>query len=86
MDNAVRAHFGQKFIFLNDVKVLCEFPESYEAYTKQQHYMFSIVMMISWLESRNHFFSKWTSHRLTLIDEKQATIRAIKSWDKRIYS
>ncbi|KAE8701578.1 putative xyloglucan glycosyltransferase 2 [Hibiscus syriacus] len=38
MDIAVRAHLnGWKFIFLNDVKVLCEVPELYEAYRKQQH-------------------------------------------------
>ncbi|XP_020206995.1 xyloglucan glycosyltransferase 4 [Cajanus cajan] len=38
MDIAVRAHLnGWKFIFLNDVKALCELPESYEAYKKQQH-------------------------------------------------
>ncbi|KAL8166778.1 hypothetical protein V2J09_008277 [Rumex salicifolius] len=38
MDIAVRAHLnGWKFIFLNDVKVMCELPESYEAYKKQQH-------------------------------------------------
>ncbi|GKU97003.1 hypothetical protein SLEP1_g10184 [Rubroshorea leprosula] len=38
MDIAVRAHLnGWKFIFLNDVKVLCELPECYEAYKKQQH-------------------------------------------------
>ncbi|GER29460.1 cellulose synthase-like protein [Striga asiatica] len=38
MDIAVRAHLhGWKFIFLNDVEVLCELPESYEAYKKQQH-------------------------------------------------
>lgn len=38
MDIAVRAHLhGWKFIFLNDVRVLCELPESYEAYRKQQH-------------------------------------------------
>ncbi|CAA6662288.1 unnamed protein product [Spirodela intermedia] len=38
MDIAVRAHLcGWKFIFLNDVKVLCELPECYEAYRKQQH-------------------------------------------------
>lgn len=38
MDIAVRAHLkGWKFMFLNDVKVLCEIPESYEAYRKQQH-------------------------------------------------
>ncbi|XP_043703929.1 xyloglucan glycosyltransferase 4-like [Telopea speciosissima] len=37
MDIAVRAHLnGWKFIFLNDVRVLCELPESYEAYKKQQ--------------------------------------------------
>ncbi|KAI7999515.1 Xyloglucan glycosyltransferase 4 [Camellia lanceoleosa] len=38
MDIAVRAHLNEwKFIFLNDVRVLCELPESYEAYKKQQH-------------------------------------------------
>ncbi|XP_071696367.1 xyloglucan glycosyltransferase 4-like [Rutidosis leptorrhynchoides] len=38
MDIAVRAHLcGWKFIYVNDVKVLCELPESYEAYKKQQH-------------------------------------------------
>ncbi|KAM0947751.1 putative xyloglucan 6-xylosyltransferase [Dioscorea sansibarensis] len=38
MDIAVRAHLkGWKFLFLNDVKVLCELPESYETYKKQQH-------------------------------------------------
>ncbi|KAG6511463.1 hypothetical protein ZIOFF_029531 [Zingiber officinale] len=38
MDSAVRAHLnGWKFVFLNDIKVLCEVPESYEAYRKQQH-------------------------------------------------
>ncbi|WOL12139.1 hypothetical protein Cni_G20904 [Canna indica] len=38
MDIAVRAHLhGWKFIFLNDVKALCELPESYEAYKKQQY-------------------------------------------------
>ncbi|KAL1319737.1 hypothetical protein HN51_064509 [Arachis hypogaea] len=38
MDIAVRAHLnGWKFIYLNHVKVLCELPESYEAYKKQQH-------------------------------------------------
>ncbi|XP_042488689.1 probable xyloglucan glycosyltransferase 5 [Macadamia integrifolia] len=38
MDIAVRAHLnGWKFIYLNDVKALCEVPESYEAYRKQQH-------------------------------------------------
>ncbi|CAA0820212.1 Xyloglucan glycosyltransferase 4 [Striga hermonthica] len=38
MDIAVRAHLhGWKFVYLNDVEVLCELPESYEAYKKQQH-------------------------------------------------
>ncbi|GKV10903.1 hypothetical protein SLEP1_g22208 [Rubroshorea leprosula] len=38
MDIAVRAHLcGWKFIYLNDVKCICELPESYEAYKKQQH-------------------------------------------------
>ncbi|XP_043721420.1 probable xyloglucan glycosyltransferase 6 isoform X2 [Telopea speciosissima] len=38
MDIAVRAHLcGWKFIYLNDVKCLCELPECYEAYKKQQH-------------------------------------------------
>ncbi|XP_042476371.1 probable xyloglucan glycosyltransferase 6 [Macadamia integrifolia] len=38
MDVAVRAHLcGWKFIYLNDVKCLCELPECYEAYKKQQH-------------------------------------------------
>ncbi|OVA12968.1 hypothetical protein BVC80_1157g4 [Macleaya cordata] len=38
MDIAVRAHLcGWKFIYLNDVKCLCELPESYGAYKKQQH-------------------------------------------------
>uniref|UniRef100_A0A3N7FZJ2 Glycosyltransferase 2-like domain-containing protein n=2 Tax=Populus trichocarpa TaxID=3694 RepID=A0A3N7FZJ2_POPTR len=38
MDIVVRAHLcGWKFIYLNDVKCLCELPESYEAYKKQQH-------------------------------------------------
>lgn len=38
MDIAVRAHlYGWKFIFVNDVRALCELPESYEAYKKQQH-------------------------------------------------
>ncbi|XP_019185665.1 PREDICTED: xyloglucan glycosyltransferase 4-like isoform X1 [Ipomoea nil] len=38
MDIAVRAHLnGWKFIYLNNVRVLCELPESYETYKKQQH-------------------------------------------------
>ncbi|XP_076888133.1 putative xyloglucan glycosyltransferase 6 [Bidens hawaiensis] len=38
MDIAVRAHLsGWKFIYLNDVKCMCELPESYAAYKKQQY-------------------------------------------------
>ncbi|XP_074296149.1 xyloglucan glycosyltransferase 4-like [Silene latifolia] len=38
MDIAVRAHLnGWKFIYVNSVRALCELPESYEAYKKQQH-------------------------------------------------
>lgn len=38
MDIAVRAHLnGWKMIYLDDVRVLCELPECYEAYKKQQH-------------------------------------------------
>lgn len=38
MDIAVRAHLcGWKFIYVDDVRALCELPESYEAYKKQQH-------------------------------------------------
>ncbi|KAK1309969.1 putative xyloglucan glycosyltransferase 2 [Acorus calamus] len=38
MDIAVRAHLnGWKFVYLNDVEVPCELPESFEAYKKQQH-------------------------------------------------
>lgn len=38
MDIAVRAHLcGWNFIFLNDVRVLCEAAESYETFQKQQH-------------------------------------------------
>ncbi|GMH14175.1 hypothetical protein Nepgr_016016 [Nepenthes gracilis] len=47
MDIAVRAHInGWKFIFLNNVKVLCELPESYEAYRKQQHRWHSGPMLL----------------------------------------
>nr|GEU42599.1 mucin-5AC isoform X1 [Tanacetum cinerariifolium] len=38
------------------------------------------------LESGNHFFVKWTSPLLTLIEEKQATVRAIKRQNEMIYS
>ncbi|CAN0899372.1 Probable xyloglucan glycosyltransferase 3, partial [Linum grandiflorum] len=47
MDIAVRAHLnGWKFIFLNDVKVLCELPGSYGAYKKQQHRWHSSPMQL----------------------------------------
>uniref|UniRef100_A0A7N0U8C2 Glycosyltransferase 2-like domain-containing protein n=1 Tax=Kalanchoe fedtschenkoi TaxID=63787 RepID=A0A7N0U8C2_KALFE len=64
MDIAVRAHLnGWKFIFLNDVKVLCEVPESYEAYKKQQH---------RWHSGPMHLF------RLCLPDVLSAKISAWK--------
>nr|AAX98242.1 putative glucosyltransferase [Chara globularis] len=38
MDIAVRAHIhGLKFVYLNDVRVPCELPQTLEAYTRQQH-------------------------------------------------
>ncbi|KAJ4792040.1 Cellulose synthase-like protein [Rhynchospora pubera] len=38
MDIAVRAHLqGWKFIYVDDVRALCELPESFETYRKQQH-------------------------------------------------
>ncbi|KAG8491139.1 hypothetical protein CXB51_014339 [Gossypium anomalum] len=47
MDIAIHAHLnGWKFIFLNDVKVLREVPESYEAYRKQQHQWHSGPMQL----------------------------------------
>ncbi|KAK7839554.1 putative xyloglucan glycosyltransferase 8 [Quercus suber] len=47
MDIAVRAYLnGWKFIFLDDVKVLCELPESYEADRKQQHHWHSGPMQL----------------------------------------
>uniref|UniRef100_A0A0D9XDY2 Glycosyltransferase 2-like domain-containing protein n=1 Tax=Leersia perrieri TaxID=77586 RepID=A0A0D9XDY2_9ORYZ len=64
MDIAVRAHLnGWKFIFLNDVKVLCELPESYEAYRKQQH---------RWHSGPMHLF------RLCLLDIITAKISSWK--------
>ncbi|KAL5201724.1 hypothetical protein ABZP36_036078 [Zizania latifolia] len=64
MDIAVRAHLnGWKFIFLNDVKVLCELPESYEAYRKQQH---------RWHSGPMHLF------RLCLLDILTAKISSWK--------
>ncbi|XP_062194183.1 probable xyloglucan glycosyltransferase 2 [Phragmites australis] len=62
MDIAVRAHLnGWKFIFLNDVKVLCELPESYEAYRKQQHRWHSGPMHLFRLCLRDIITAKITS-------------------------
>ncbi|KAK6913155.1 Glycosyltransferase 2-like, partial [Dillenia turbinata] len=59
MDIAVRAHLnGWKFIFLNDVRVLCELPESYEAYKKQQHRWHSGPMQLFRLCLPSIIFSK----------------------------
>jgi GT2 family glycosyltransferase len=59
MDIAVRAHLhGWKFIYLNDVKVLCEVPESYEAYKKQQHRWHSGPMQLFRLCLRSILTSK----------------------------
>nr|XP_043616656.1 xyloglucan glycosyltransferase 4-like [Erigeron canadensis] len=71
MDIAVRAHLnGWKFIYLNDVKVLCELPESYEAYKKQQHRWHSGPMQLfrlclpAILASK---ISKWKKANLILL-------------------
>ncbi|KAH7438748.1 hypothetical protein KP509_04G029800 [Ceratopteris richardii] len=59
MDIAVRAHLnGWKFIFLNDVKCLCELPESFEAYRKQQHRWHSGPMQLFRLCLPNIIFAK----------------------------
>ncbi|GKE06319.1 hypothetical protein Tco_1398337, partial [Tanacetum coccineum] len=68
-------------ILKNVGKAISTLPETFKP-----HRAVNKVMMIGWLESGNHFYGKWTSHHLTLIDKKQAIIRAIKSWDERIYS
>ncbi|GKU87465.1 hypothetical protein SLEP1_g1860 [Rubroshorea leprosula] len=71
MDIAVRAHLnGWKFIFLNDVKVLCEVPESYEAYRKQQHRWHSGPMQLFRLCLPAILTSKitiWKKANLTLL-------------------
>ncbi|GER31412.1 cellulose synthase-like protein [Striga asiatica] len=59
MDIAVRAHLcGWKFIYLNDVKCLCELPESYEAYKKQQHRWHSGPMQLFRLSFYNILHAK----------------------------
>ncbi|GAB2282434.1 Probable xyloglucan glycosyltransferase 6 [Dionaea muscipula] len=80
MDIAVRAHLcGWKFIFLNDVKCLCEVPESYEAYKKQQHrwhsgpmqlfrmcFMDIIRSKVSWAKKANLIFLFFLLRKLIL--------------------
>ncbi|XP_024403147.1 probable xyloglucan glycosyltransferase 5 [Physcomitrium patens] len=80
MDIAVRAHLqGWKFIFLNDVRCLCELPESYEAYRKQQHRWHSGPMQlfrlslpdiirskISWMKKANMIFLFFLLRKLIL--------------------
>ncbi|KAJ7569471.1 hypothetical protein O6H91_01G079800 [Diphasiastrum complanatum] len=80
MDIAVRAHLlGWKFRFLNDVKCLCELPESYEAYRKQQHRWHSGPMQlfrlcfldiiwakISWWKKSNLIFLFFLLRKLVL--------------------
>ncbi|XP_022893195.1 probable xyloglucan glycosyltransferase 6 [Olea europaea var. sylvestris] len=80
MDIAVRAHlYGWKFIYLNDVKCLCELPESYEAYKKQQHRWHSGPMQlfrlcfvdilrskVSWVKKANLIFLFFLLRKLIL--------------------
>ncbi|CAA2995549.1 probable xyloglucan glycosyltransferase 6 [Olea europaea subsp. europaea] len=80
MDIAVRAHLhGWKFIYLNDVKCLCELPESYEAYKKQQHRWHSGPMQlfrlcfvdvlrskVSWMKKANLIFLFFLLRKLIL--------------------
>ncbi|XP_060180091.1 probable xyloglucan glycosyltransferase 6 [Lycium barbarum] len=80
MDVAVRAHLcGWKFIYVNDVKCLCELPESYEAYKKQQHRWHSGPMQlfrlcfsdilrskVSWFKKANLIFLFFLLRKLIL--------------------
>lgn len=80
MDIAVRAHLcGWKFIFVNDVKCLCEVPESYGAYKKQQHrwhsgpmqlfrmcFMDIIRSKVSWMKKFNLIFLFFLLRKLVL--------------------
>ncbi|KAH7576407.1 hypothetical protein JRO89_XS01G0055500 [Xanthoceras sorbifolium] len=80
MDIAVRAHLcGWKFIYVNDVKCLCELPESYEAYKKQQHRWHSGPMQlfrlcfvdvlrskVSWTKKANLIFLFFLLRKLVL--------------------
>lgn len=80
MDIAVRAHLcGWKFIYLNDVQCLCELPESYEAYKKQQYrwhsgpmqlfrlcFMDIIHSKVSWAKKANMIFLFFLLRKLIL--------------------
>ncbi|XP_047315231.1 probable xyloglucan glycosyltransferase 6 [Impatiens glandulifera] len=80
MDIAVRAHLhGWKFIYLDDVKCLCELPESYEAYKKQQYrwhsgpmQLFRLCFMdilrskVSWAKKANMIFLFFLLRKLIL--------------------
>ncbi|KAJ0113627.1 hypothetical protein Patl1_01514 [Pistacia atlantica] len=80
MDIAVRAHLcGWKFVYLNDVKSLCELPESYEAYKKQQYRWHSGPMQlfrlcfvdilrskVSWTKKANLIFLFFLLRKLIL--------------------
>lgn len=80
MDIAVRAHLcGWKFIYLNDVKCLCELPESYETYKKQQYRWHSGPMQlfrvcffdilrakVSWFKKANMIFLFFLLRKLIL--------------------
>ncbi|KAL3358887.1 hypothetical protein AABB24_015796 [Solanum stoloniferum] len=80
MDIAVRAHLcGWKFIYVNDVKCLCELLESYETYKKQQHRWHSGPMQlfrlcfsdilrskVSWLKKANLIFLFFLLRKLIL--------------------
>ncbi|XP_058206161.1 probable xyloglucan glycosyltransferase 6 [Rhododendron vialii] len=80
MDIAVRAHLcGWKFIYLNDVQCLCELPESYEAYKKQQYrwhsgpmqlfrlcFMDVIRSKVSWAKKANLIFLFFLLRKLIL--------------------
>ncbi|KAK6141863.1 hypothetical protein DH2020_024398 [Rehmannia glutinosa] len=75
MDIAVRAHLcGWKFIYLNDVKCLCELPESYEAYKKQQHRWHSGPMQLFRLCFYDILHSKVHSSRGEYVEESKPNI------------
>jgi xyloglucan glycosyltransferase 4 len=59
MDMAVRAHLkGWEFIFLNDVRVLCELPSTYISYCKQQHRWHAGPMQLFRLMARHIYFAR----------------------------